>query len=87
MKRILVTGGAGSSGSHLCEHLLNEHDEVICADNLLAGSRQTISHLLNHPLIEVMRHDVTFPHYAEVDHKSWRRPSLTGNPGRHRRRL
>jgi UDP-glucuronate decarboxylase len=67
MKRILVTGGAGFLGSHLCERLLNESDEVICVDNFFTGSRQTISHLLNHPRLEVMRHDITFPLYVEVD--------------------
>jgi UDP-glucuronate decarboxylase len=67
MKRILVTGGAGFLGSHLCEYLLNEPCEVICADNFFTGSRQTISHLLNHPRLEVIRHDITFPLYVEVD--------------------
>lgn len=67
MKRILVTGGAGFLGSHLCERLLNKSDEVICVDNFFTGSRQTISHLLNHPRLEVMRHDITFPLYVEVD--------------------
>lgn len=68
MKRILVTGGAGFLGSHLCERLLNESGEVICVDNFFTGSRQTISHLLNHPRFEVIRHDITFPLYVEVDH-------------------
>jgi UDP-glucuronate decarboxylase len=67
MKRILVTGGAGFLGSHLCERLLNEPCEVICVDNFFTGSRQTISHLLNHPRLEVIRHDITFPLYVEVD--------------------
>ncbi len=67
MKRILVTGGAGFLGSHLCERLLNEPCEVICVDNFFTGSRQTISHLLSHPRLEVMRHDITFPLYVEVD--------------------
>ena len=67
MKRILVTGGAGFLGSHLCEYLLNEPCEVICVDNFFTGSRQTISHLLNHPRLEVIRHDITFPLYVEVD--------------------
>jgi UDP-glucuronate decarboxylase len=67
MKRILVTGGAGFLGSHLCEYLINEPCEVICVDNFFTGSRQTISHLLNHPRLEVIRHDITFPLYVEVD--------------------
>jgi UDP-glucuronate decarboxylase len=66
-KRILVTGGAGFLGSHLCERLLAEGHEVICADNYFTGSKANISHLLRHPFFELMRHDVTFPLYVEVD--------------------
>jgi len=67
MKRILVTGGAGFLGSHLCERLLNEGHEVLCVDNYFTGSRSNIAHLFPHPRFEVIRHDVTFPLYVEVD--------------------
>ena len=67
VKRILVTGGAGFLGSHLCEHLLDQGHEVICADNFFTGRRANISHLLSKPLFEVLRHDITFPLYVEVD--------------------
>ncbi len=66
-KRILVTGGAGFLGSHLCEKLLARGDEVVCADNLFTGSKRNIEHLLVNPRFEFMRHDVTFPLYLEVD--------------------
>jgi UDP-glucuronate decarboxylase len=66
-KRILVTGGAGFIGSHLCERLLAEGHEVICADNFYTGRRANIAHLINSPYFEVLRHDITFPLYAEVD--------------------
>ena len=66
-KRILVTGGAGFLGSHLCERLIAEGHEVLCVDNLFTGSRRNIGHLLNNPAFEFMRHDVTFPLYVEVD--------------------
>lgn len=66
-KRILVTGGAGFLGSHLCERLLNEGNEVICADNFFTGDKANITHLLNNPYFELIRHDVTFPLYLEVD--------------------
>lgn len=66
-KKILVTGGAGFLGSHLCEKLLDQGHEVICADNLFTGSKRNIQHLLKNPLFEFMRHDVTFPLYVEVD--------------------
>jgi len=66
-KRILVTGGAGFLGSHLCERLLNEGNEVICADNFFTGDKANIEHLLSNPYFELMRHDVTFPLYVEVD--------------------
>jgi len=66
-KRILVTGGAGFIGSHLCERLLNMGHEVLCVDNFFTGSRDNIKHLLNNEHFEFMRHDVTFPLYIEVD--------------------
>ncbi|WP_372948180.1 UDP-glucuronic acid decarboxylase family protein [Mariniphaga sp.] len=67
MKRILVTGGAGFVGSHLCEHLLNQGNEVICLDNYFTGKKQKIVHLMDNPWFEVVRHDVTMPFYIEVD--------------------
>ena len=66
-KRILVTGGAGFLGSHLCRRLLEEGNEVLCVDNYYTGRRGNIAHLLDNPRFEVMRHDVTFPLYVEVD--------------------
>ncbi|MEZ7845831.1 MAG: UDP-glucuronic acid decarboxylase family protein [Rhodospirillales bacterium] len=66
-KRILVTGGAGFLGSHLCERLVNEGNDVICVDNFYTGSKDNIIGLLNNPHFELMRHDVTFPLYVEVD--------------------
>ena len=67
MKRILVTGGAGFIGSHLCEKLLEQKNEVICLDNFFTGSKQNIIHLLDNPYFELVRHDITMPYYAEVD--------------------
>jgi len=67
MKRILVTGGAGFIGSHLCEYLLNQGNEVICLDNYFTGKKQKIVHLMDNPWFEVVRHDVTMPFYIEVD--------------------
>ena len=66
-KRILVTGGVGFLGSYLCEYLLNDGHEVICVDNFFTGSKDNILHLFENPKFEVMRHDVTFPLYVEVD--------------------
>lgn len=66
-KRVLVTGGAGFIGSHLCERLLSEGNEVICLDNYFSGNKQNIVHLLANPYFELVRHDVTVPYYAEVD--------------------
>jgi len=66
-KRVLVTGGAGFLGSHLCEKLLEKGNDVICVDNFFTGTRENIVHLLGHPHFELMRHDVTFPLYVEVD--------------------
>jgi UDP-glucuronate decarboxylase len=66
-QRILVTGGAGFLGSHLCERLLAAGDEVLCVDNFFTGTRGNVHHLLDHPRFELMRHDVTFPLYVEVD--------------------
>jgi UDP-glucuronate decarboxylase len=66
-KRILVTGGAGFLGSHLCDKLLELGHEVLCADNLFTGTKRNIDHLHNHPRFEFMRHDVTFPLFVEVD--------------------
>lgn len=67
MKRILVTGGAGFVGSHLCEYLLDQGNEVICLDNYFTGKKQKIVHLLNNPWFELVRHDVTMPYFIEVD--------------------
>ncbi len=66
-KRVLVTGGAGFLGSHLCERLLNEGHEVLCVDNFYTGRRSNIIQFLSNPLFEVMRHDICFPIYVEVD--------------------
>jgi len=66
-RRILVTGGAGFLGSHLCDLLLREGHEVLCVDNFFTGSRRNIAHLLQNPRFELMRHDITFPLYVEVD--------------------
>ena len=66
-KRILVTGGAGFLGSHLCERLLADGQDVLCVDNFFTGTRDNITHLIGRPNFELMRHDVTFPLYVEVD--------------------
>lgn len=67
MKRILVTGGAGFLGSHLCEKLITQGHDVLCVDNYFTGSKNNIAHLLDYSRFELMRHDVTFPLYVEVD--------------------
>jgi len=67
MKRILITGGAGFIGSHLCERLLGEKNEVLCLDNYFTGAKRNITHLLENPYFELIRHDVTSPFYVEVD--------------------
>jgi UDP-glucuronate decarboxylase len=66
-KRILVTGGAGFLGSHLCERLLGAGHDVLCVDNYFTGRRENIAHLMSHPQFEVLRHDITLPLYVEVD--------------------
>jgi UDP-glucuronate decarboxylase len=66
-RRVLVTGGAGFIGTHLCERLLERGDEVLCVDNFYTGTRHNIQHLLGHPLFELQRHDICFPLYVEVD--------------------
>ena len=67
VERVLVTGGAGFLGSHLCERLIAEEREVLCVDNFYTGSRGNVAHLMDHPNFELMRHDVTFPLFVEVD--------------------
>ena len=67
MKRILVTGGAGFIGSHLCEKLLKDGNEVICLDNFFTGSKQNVQHLLSNPNFELVRHDINIPYSAEID--------------------
>ncbi len=66
-KRILVTGGAGFLGSHLCEHLLQNGNDVLCVDNYFTGTKGNIAHLTKNPYFEALRHDITFPLYVEVD--------------------
>ena len=67
MKRILVTGGAGFIGSHLCERLVKDGNDVICLDNFYTGSKENVWHLLGEPNFEIVRHDVCQPYWAEVD--------------------
>jgi UDP-glucuronate decarboxylase len=67
MKKILVTGGAGFLGSHLCERLLNEGNDVVCLDNYFTGQKRNVVHLMDHPYFELIRHDVTMPFFIEVD--------------------
>src|SRR6266853_1490610 len=66
-RRVLVTGGAGFIGSHLCDRLLERGDEVLCVDNFYTGTRHNVHELLSHPRFELMRHDITFPLFVEVD--------------------
>ncbi len=66
-KRVMVTGGAGFLGSHLCERLLNDNCDVLCVDNFYSSTKDNIAHLINNPQFELMRHDITFPLYVEVD--------------------
>jgi len=66
-KRVLVSGGAGFLGSHLCERLLERGDEVLCVDNFFSSTRHNVAHLLDNRRMELLRHDVTFPLYVEVD--------------------
>jgi UDP-glucuronate decarboxylase len=65
--RSLVTGGAGFLGSHLCDRLVKEHRDVVCLDNFFTGQKKNIEHLMGNPYFELIRHDVTFPYYAEID--------------------
>ncbi len=66
-RQVLVTGGAGFLGSHLCERLIEQGKDVVCVDNFFTGTRRNVQHLLDHPRFELIRHDVTFPLYIEVD--------------------
>jgi UDP-glucuronate decarboxylase len=66
-KRVLVTGGAGFLGSHLCERLLDKGDDVVCVDNFYSGSKDNVAHLFGNPHFELVRHDITFPLYIEID--------------------
>jgi UDP-glucuronate decarboxylase len=66
-RRVLITGGAGFIGSHLCDRLLERGDEVLCVDNFFTGTRRNVHHLLSHPRFELTRHDICFPLYVEVD--------------------
>ena len=67
IRRVLVTGGAGFLGSHLCEKLLDDGHEVLCVDNYFTGTKENIAQMLDNPRFELMRHDITFPLYVEVD--------------------
>jgi UDP-glucuronate decarboxylase len=67
MKRILITGGAGFLGSHLCDRMIKDGHDVLCVDNFFTGSKSNVAHLIGHPYFELLRHDVTFPLYVEVD--------------------
>jgi len=67
MKKILITGGAGFIGSHLCERLLNEGNHILCLDNYFTGAKQNVVHLMDNPYFELVRHDITHPYSAEVD--------------------
>ena len=68
-KRVLITGGAGFLGSHLCERLVGKGLEVLCVDNYFTGTKKNISHLLGMPNFELLRHDITFPLYIEADER------------------
>ncbi|MBI5901331.1 MAG: GDP-mannose 4,6-dehydratase [Rhodocyclales bacterium] len=68
MQRVLVTGGAGFLGSHLCDRIIARGGDVLCVDNFFTGTKRNIAHLLSKPWFELMRHDVTFPLYVEVGH-------------------
>ena len=78
MKRILITGGAGFVGSHLCERLLADGNEIICVDNFFTGSKRNVAHLLTNPYFELIRHDVTFPLFVEVDEVQTLKTSVHG---------
>jgi len=78
-KSILVTGGAGFLGSHLCEFLINKGHEIICVDNYYTGFKENITHLLDNHNFELYRHDITFPLYIEAD-EEFRGPVNLGNP-------
>ena len=67
MRRVMVTGGAGFLGSHLCKDLLKDNKDVLCVDNFYTGRKTNIAHLMNNPYFELLRHDITFPLYVEVD--------------------
>ena len=67
IKRILITGGAGFLGSHLCDRLVQAGQDVICVDNFYTGQKANIRHLISNPSFELLRHDITFPMYLEVD--------------------
>ena len=67
LKRILVTGGAGFLGSHLCDRLIRDGHDVLCVDNFFTGSKENVAHLFSNSNFELIRHDVTFPLYVEVD--------------------
>ena len=67
MEKVLVTGGAGFLGSHLCDRLIKDGKDVLCVDNFFTGDKQNIAHLLSHPYFELMRHDVSFPLYVEIN--------------------
>ena len=67
MRRVLVTGGAGFLGSHLRDRLLDSGCEVICVDNYFTGTKRNVAHLLDHLYVEILRHDISFPLYSEVD--------------------
>lgn len=67
MKKILVSGGGGFLGSHLCDRLVAKHEDILCVDNFFTGSKRNIAHLLGQPNFELIRHDITFPLYVEVD--------------------